>query len=88
MHTLKTYQRIVAIYAGKFCKKNKLNKSNNDHVRPIIQAFLSFCSLFPYASRIASKKICRPNIFLYDISEIPGLLEKSNHFNNIIQHHG
>ena len=47
-----------------FWIKKKLNKSNNDYVGPIILAFLSFCSLFPYTSRIASQKMRPPNIFL------------------------
>ena len=43
----------------------KMNKSNNDHVGPIIYAILSFYSLFSYASRIASKKMCPINTSLY-----------------------
>ena len=38
-----------------------MNKSNNDHMGSIIQAFLSFCLLFLYASCIASKKM-RPSV--------------------------
>ena len=46
-------------YAGNFLKKN-LNKNNNDDVRPIIPAFLSFYLLFPYALRTALQKIPPP----------------------------
>ena len=33
-------------HASKFLNKKNLNKSNNDYIRPVIQAFLSFLSLF------------------------------------------
>ena len=33
-------------HASKFLNKKNLNKSNNDYIRPIIQVFLSFLSLF------------------------------------------
>ena len=37
---------ICTVYADKFLNKKKLNKSSNDYMRPIMQAFLSFFSLF------------------------------------------
>ena len=48
-----------------FWIKKNVNKNNNDYVGSIIQAFLSFCLLFSYASRILSKKMRPPNIFQF-----------------------
>ena len=53
-------QNLPAFFNNTLVTKKKLNKNSNDHVRPIIQAFLSFYSLFPYTLSTISQKMRPP----------------------------
>ena len=71
VHTLvsfvlkKKLTNVNSAHAGKFLDKKKLNKINNDYVGLIIEAFLSFCSLFRMR-RVLRQKKCIPKYFSND----------------------